>query len=151
MKISKKAIVTLCIIVSILAIVLFCVLWFNQKPNFSKYHSYAVVTENGDIPLTDGQFQKIAELYKNDETMYIATLFEDAHMEGYKLKLYKTADMSGNYLTVYTGSSAPITGITHLKMGNKAFGYDEGRDNIARQIETIIAGAIEQYESEQKE
>ena len=149
MKISKGLILDLCRIAAILMLILCIVLWFNQKPNFSKYHSYEVVTDNGDIPLTDEQFQKIVELYKNDETMQMVVWNANTYCQGYHLRLYKTADRSGDYLTVYTGSSAPVTSVW-LLMGNKWFRYDEGRGNVVGQIEAIIEEAIEQSESERE-
>lgn len=148
MKIIKKAVVTLCIIVPILAVVLYCICWLNQKPIFSKYHSYAVITDNGDIPLTDEQFQRIVDVYKNDKTLYYEW-FESFHA-GYSIRLYKTKDMSGEYDYMTTGNIED----RFLNIGgktwdwDKAWGYD--KQDTARQVDAIIEEAIDQYESEQE-
>ncbi len=140
MKISKKAITALCIIVSILAIALFCILWFNQKPNFSKYHSYAVVTDNGIVPLTDEQFQQITQSYISEDLQHCWL----AHESGYRLILYKSNDMSGNCVNMYTGVTYPVS---YLCIGNRCFVFDGNAPDFAEQI---IKEAIEQYESEQE-
>ncbi len=142
MKISKKLAGDLCIIVSIILIVLGIVLWFNQKPNFSKYHSYAVVTDNGNIPLTDEQFQQIAQSYICEDTWEYRW---EVHENGYQLFLYKSDDMSGDYVTMYTGVPYPMS---YLCIGNRCFIFDSSKPiDIAEQI---IEEAIEQSESEQK-
>ena len=90
MKISKKTVIALSIIVPILALVLFFVLWFNQKPNFSKYHSYAVITDNGIVSLNDEQFQQISQGYANEETIEYNWLKSGGYGSGHKLILYKS-------------------------------------------------------------
>lgn len=81
MKISQKTVVALCIIVPILTLVL--ISWFNQKPNFSRYHSYAVLNYDKDllefyeIPLTGEQFQQIVDIYSNDETLFMIFLISE--------------------------------------------------------------------------
>ena len=146
MKISKKIVTSLCIIVSILAIALFCILWFNQKPNFSKYHSYAVVTDNGVVPLTDEQFQRIVDVYKNDETLYYEWF--EAFFGGYDIHLYKTTDMSGEYDYMTTGNIEDRFLKIRGKTWYKSWGYD--KQDTARQINAIIEEAINQSESEQE-
>ena len=140
MKISKKTVITLCIIVPILALVL----WLNQKPNFSKYHSYAVETESGYIPLTDEQFQQIAQSYISDDTLEYCWSSK-LGPGGHKLILFKSYDMSGNCVNMYTGVSDPMP---YLYIGNRSFFFDSGKPiDVAEQI---IKEAIEQYESEQE-
>lgn len=144
MKISKKAVKALCIIVSILAIALFCVLWFNQKPNFSKYHSYAVVTDNGNIPLTDEQFQQIVQSYMSDDTLEYRWL-SPLGPSGHKLILFKSNDMSGNYVTMYTGVTDAVP---CLYVDNRSFIFDSSKPIDI--IEQIIQEATDQPESEQE-
>ena len=140
MKISKKTVITLCIIVPILALVL----WLNQKPNFSKYHSYAVETESGYIPLTDEQFQQISQSYISEDTLEYCWSSKIGPA-GHKLILFKSYDMSGNCVTMYTGVSDPMP---YLYIGNRSFFFDSGKPiDVAEQI---IKEAIEQYESEQE-
>lgn len=154
MKISKKAVAALCIIVPILSLVLLCVLWFNQKPNFSKYHSYAVVTDNGDIPLTDEQFQPVVQAYKNDKTLQIASVerfLGNTYKTGYQIKLYKTENMTGNYDTMYTGNSGTGDGSLTmcLWLNNTCFMFENSK--TGRNVLNIVREAINQPESEQKE
>lgn len=140
MKISKKTVVALCIIVPILELVL----WHNQKPNFSKYHSYAVETKSGYIPLTDEQFQQIAQSYISEETLHYVW-FGHNGPAGNKLILFKSDDMSGNCVTMYTGG---LGAVSSLYLGNRCFEFDSSKPiNIA---EKIIAEAFKQYESEQE-
>ncbi|MCM1023416.1 MAG: hypothetical protein NC395_05080 [Prevotella sp.] len=154
MKISKKAIVTLCIIVPILALVLFCILWFNQKPDFSKYNSYAVVTDNGDIPLTDGQFRQVVQAYKNDGTLQIRgvleRMLEESNKAGYKIKLYKTADMAGNYDTMYTGNSGIGDGSLTmcLWINDTCFMFENSKTGM--NVLNTVKEAIAQSESERE-
>ncbi|MCM1329466.1 MAG: hypothetical protein NC253_08515 [Ruminococcus sp.] len=149
MKISKKAIVTLCIIVPILAIVL----WYYQKPNFSKYHSYAVVFHDEDletyidIPLTDEQFQKIAQGYINEKTLHQDTIFERVWMAGYKIKLYKTKDMSGEYDVMWTGGLGDNADAC-LWINDKCFNFNTSRP--INNADKIIFELIKQYESERE-
>lgn len=115
------------------------------------YHSYAVVTENGDIPLTDEQFQRIVDVYKNDETLYYEWF--EALGGGYKIKLYKTKDMSGEYASMYTGGISDDKFLEINKKINdewhkKSWGYY--KQDTARQVDAIIEEAIDQYESEQE-
>lgn len=143
MKISKKTVKTLCIIIPLLAIVL----WFTQKPIFFIYHSYAIETENGDIPLTDEQFQQIAQGYLNEKTLRIGTVFDRVWQAGYTIKLYKTKDMSGKYDIMMTGGKGDESDVC-LWINDKCFPFDTHYPiNIANEI---IAEAIEQYESEQE-
>ena len=152
MKISKKTVIALCIIVPILALVL----WLNQKPNFSKYHSYAVEIYDKDLgaykemPLTDEQFQRIVDVYKNDETLYYEWF--EAFFVGYDIHLYKSKDMSGEYDYMTIGSIEDrflcISGEIRGKTWDKAWGYD--KQDTARQVYAIIEEAIEQYESGQE-
>lgn len=153
MKISRKAVVALCIIVPILTLVLLCVLWFNQKPNFSRYHSYAVITDNGDIPLTDERFQQVVQSYKNDETLQIASverLLGKVYKTGYQIKLYKSDDMTGFYDTMYTGNSGVGDGSTTmcLWINDKCFMFDNSK--TGRYVLNTIREAIDQPESEQE-
>lgn len=144
MKISKKAVKALCIIVSILILIFGVYLWDNQKPNFSKYHSYAVETESGYIPLTDEQFQQISQSYISEDTLEYCWSSKIGPA-GHKLILFKSYDMSGNCVTMYTGVSDPMP---YLYIGNRSFFFDSGKPiDIAEQI---IKEAIEQYESEQE-
>lgn len=153
MKISKKTLTALCIIVSILVLILFSVLWFNQKPNFSRYHSYAVITDNGDIPLTDERFQQVVQSYKNDETLQIASverLLGKVYKTGYQIKLYKSDDMTGFYDTMYTGNSGVGDGSTTmcLWINDKCFMFDNSK--TGRYVLNTIREAIDQPESEQE-
>lgn len=151
MKISKKIVTTLCIIVPILALITGFILYTNQKPNFSKYHSYAVVTGNGDIPLTDEKFQRIVDVYKNDKTLYY-DWFDEARSYGYEIKLYKSTDMSGEYYSMTTGGTDGLFLRIRRKTNNgywkKAWEYFE-KDTMIH-VCSIIEEAIEQYESEQE-
>ena len=113
MKTSRKIIVSFCIIAFILIFVVGCILYFNQKPNFSVYHSYSV---NG-IPITDEDFQRIVEVYENDKTLSY-DWFGDLSA-GYHLRLYKTDDMSGKYDNMYTGDIID----TYLEMDGKWWRY----------------------------
>ncbi|MBP1548509.1 MAG: hypothetical protein J6A05_00765, partial [Oscillospiraceae bacterium] len=97
MKTSRKIRVSFCIIVPILILVVACILYFNQKPNFSAYHSYSV---NG-IPITDEDFQRIVEVYENDKTL--SNEWIEAFFAGYSIRLYRTDDMSGVYDYMTTG------------------------------------------------
>ncbi len=145
MKISKKTVIALSIIVPILALVLFFVLWFNQKPNFSKYHSYAVITDNGIVSLNDEQFQQISQGYANEETIEYNWLKSGGYGSGHKLILYKSYDMSGNCVTMYTGVSYPVS---EMYLGGKCFVFDSSKPiNIA---DEIIQEAIAQSESERE-
>ena len=133
MKVSKKTAAALCIIVPILALVLFCAFWLNQKPNFSKYHSYAVETESDCIPLTDEQFDQVVQLYKNDETLQIASaerLFGNVYKTGYQIRLYRSDDMTGFYDIMYTGNSGKGDGSTTmcLWINNKCFMFENSKD-----------------------
>ena len=144
MKISKSLILDLCRIAAILILILCIVLWFNQKPNFSKYHSYAVETESGYIPLTDEQFQQISQSYISEDTLEYCWSSKIGPA-GHKLILFKSYDMSGNCVTMYTGVSDPMP---YLYIGNRSFFFDSGKPiDVAEQI---IKEAIEQYESEQE-
>lgn len=144
MKVSKKTVITLCIIVPILALVLFCVLRLNQKPNFSKYHSYAVETESGYVPLTDEQFRQIAHSYINEDSLEYRWSSKIGPA-GHKLILFKSYDMSGNCVTMYTGVNYPFS---YLDIGNRSFVFDSS--NPIDTAEQIIEEAIDQYESGQK-
>ncbi len=64
---------------------------------------------------------------------------------GHKLILFKSDDMSGNCVTMYTGVSDPIP---YLYVGNRSFVFDSSKPIYV--AEQIIEEAIEQYESEQK-
>lgn len=137
MKISKGLILDLCRISAILILILCIVLWYNQKPNFSKYHSYAVVTDNGIVPLTDEQFQQIAQSYISEDTLEYR-LSSKIGPAGHKLILFKSDDMSGNCVTMYTGVSYPIS---YLYVGNRRFVFDSSKPiDVAEQI---IEEAIE--------
>lgn len=144
MKISKKTVVAFCIIVPIFALILFSVLWFNQKPNFSKYHSYAVVTDNDNIPLTDEQFQQIVQSYMSDDTLEYRWL-SPLGPSGHKLILFKSNDMSGNYVTMYTGVTDAVP---CLYVDNRSFIFDSSKPIDI--IEQIIQEATDQPESEQE-
>lgn len=136
MKTSRKMRVAFCIIVPILILVVGCILYFNQKPNFSAYHSYSV---NG-IPITDEDFQRIAEVYENDKTLSYDCFGE--LYAGYNLILYKTDDMSGKYDTMYTGDIID----TSLVMDGKWWTYYN--QDTARQVNAIIEEIIEKSEKE---
>lgn len=140
MKISKGLILDLCRISAILILILCIVLWFNQKPNFSKYHSYAVETESGYIPLTDEQFQQITQNYISEDLQHCWL----AHKTGHRLILYKSDDMSGNCVNMYTGVTYPIS---YLCIDNRCFVFDGNAPDVAEQI---IEEAINQSESEQE-
>lgn len=145
MKISKKTVAALCIIVSILALITGFILYTNQKPNFSKYHSYAVVTNNGDIPLTGEQFQRIVDVYENDDTLQYD--WYDSCFAGCEIKLYKTKDISGEYDYMTTGDIMDF----YLVINDKAWkAWTYNKQDTARQVNAIIEEAIEQYESEQE-
>lgn len=161
MKISKKTVVTLCIIITIITIlsyVLIIVLWINQKPNFSKYHSYVVVLGydkdlgNRYVQLTDKQFQQIVDVYKNDKTLHYE--FEGSSgVHRYNIRLYKTADMTGKFDIMVTcddnSNFLKIERINEFLLC--IFGkYWYIEQDTARQVNAIIEEAIEQYESEQK-
>ncbi|MDE7293619.1 MAG: hypothetical protein K2N72_04260 [Oscillospiraceae bacterium] len=108
MKINREMIRKLRIIVPktlLILVVLGGFLWFNQKPNFSKYHSYVVETFDGDkIQLTDEQFQRIIEAYGDDIKYMPDWAFEHGTpREGRRIELYKTTDMSGECDIMYTG------------------------------------------------
>ena len=144
MKISKGLILDLCRIAAILIFILCIVLWYNQKPNFSKYHSYAVVTDNGIVPLTDEQFQQIAQSYIGEDTLEYCWSSKIGPA-GHKLILFKSYDMSGNCVTMYTGVSYPIP---YLYVGNRSFKFDSSKPiDVAEQI---IEEVINQFESEQE-
>lgn len=144
MKVSKKTVIALCIIVPILILVLSCVLWLNQKPNFSKYHSYAVETESGIVPLTDEQFQQIVQSYMSDNTLEYRWL-SPLGPSGHKLILFKSNDMSGNYITMYTGVADAVS---CLYVDNRSFIFDSSKPIDI--VEQIIKEANDQSESEQK-
>ena len=152
MKISRKKVVALCIIIPVIALVILLVLYFD-KPHFSKYKSYSVITKNGDIPLTDEQFQRIIQVYENDTLHYG---WFDSFSGGGKIKLYKSGDMSGEYDLMVTGTIMDF----YLMIGTprnddsgiynwKAYYYD--KQDTARQVFAIIDEAIAQYKSEQEE
>ena len=154
MKISKKIAVTLCIIVSILAISLYCVWWCNNNPYaiFSKYHSYVVDDFYGnfnDVPLTDEQFKRIVDVYKQDKLSRGGWL-DDYQRNGVRIKLYETNDMSGDYVHMVTGTNGKGDGFKTmcLWIGDKCFPFD--KSDTAEQVNAIIREAIEQSESEQK-
>lgn len=136
MKKHKKLKVTICIIVPILILVVACILYFNQKPNFSAYHSYSV----DGIPITDEDFQRIVEVYENDKTLSY-DWFGDLSA-GYHLRLYKTDDMSGKYDNMYTGDIID----TYLEMDGKWWTYHN--QDTARQVNAIIEEIIEKSEKE---
>lgn len=142
MKISKKTAAALCIIVPIFALAL--VLRFNQKPNFSKYHSYAVVTDNGNIPLTDEQFQQIVQSYMSDDTLEYRWL-SPLGPGGHKLILFKSNDMSGNYVTMYTGVTDAVP---CLYVNNRSFIFDSSKP--IEIVEQIIQESTVRSESEQE-
>lgn len=142
MKISKKTAAALCIIVPIFALAL--VLRFNQKPNFSKYHSYAVVTDNGNIPLTDEQFQQIVQSYMSDDTLEYRWL-SPLGPSGHKLILFKSNDMSGNYVTMYTGVTDAVP---CLYVNNRSFIFDSSKP--IEIVEQIIQESTVRSESEQE-
>ncbi|MDE7289908.1 MAG: hypothetical protein K2N71_10470 [Oscillospiraceae bacterium] len=151
MKISKKTVAALCIIVPILALSAFItwsILYVNQQPNFSKYHSYAVKIENGIVPLTDEQFRQIAQGYINEETLRVRGLLEDAQRAGHVLYLYKSDDMSGEHDIMRTGAKAGTYAEICLFIDDRAFRFSSDRPiNI---VNEIIAEAINQSESEQE-
>lgn len=154
MKINKKTVVTFCIIIPILAIALFCILWFNQKPNFSKYHSYALVTydkdslEFGEIPLTDEQFQQIVDIYTNDETLCYEYWNAKHYLhDGASIKLYKTNDLSGRCVYMQTGYNDGKHEMS-LWIGDKCFPFDN--PDTATQVIDILRKILRQSESEQK-
>jgi|GEM_PF-2097775 len=142
MKISKKTAAALCIIVPIFALAL--VLRFNQKPNFSKYHSYAVVTDNGNIPLTDEQFQQIVQSYMSDDTLEYRWL-SPLGPSGHKLILFNSNDMSGNYVTMYTGVTDAVP---CLYVNNRSFIFDSSKP--IEIVEQIIQESTVRSESEQE-
>lgn len=146
MKISKKTVVALCIIVSILALVAWFILYVSQQPNFSKYHSYAVVTENGDIALTDEQFQRVIDVYKNDKLTY-NWLSVDAFPLGWEIHLYETNDLSGDYVIMRTGNKGSSEEFC-ISVGDKYYFYEKG--NNQNLVSEIIREAINQPESEQE-
>lgn len=80
-------------------------LCYNPKPNFSKYHSYVVERFDGDrVPLSGEQFQRIIEAYGDDIDYMPDWAFEHrTPLEGYRIELYKTTDMSGECDIMYTG------------------------------------------------
>ena len=154
MKISKGLILDLCKIAAILILILCIVLWYNQKPNFSKYHSYAVAIYDKDlgdykqIPLTDEQFQQIANGYVNEETLRVRGLLDDAQRNGFMLYLYKSDDMSGQPDAMWTDALAGTYAEMCLFINDRAFRFDRSKPiNIANKI---IKEAIEQSESEQE-
>lgn len=144
MKISKKIVAALCIIVPVLALITGFILYTNQKPNFSKYHSYAVVTDNGDIPLTDEQFQQIVQSYMSDNTLEYRWL-SPIGPSGHKLILFKSNDMSGNYITMYTGVADAVS---CLYVDNRSFIFDSSKPIDI--VEQIIKETNDQSESEQE-
>lgn len=162
MKISKKTVIKLCIIIPILAIVLWLLvifLWINQKPNFSKYHSYVVqfydknLGDDRYIQLTDKQFQQIVDVYKNDKTLHYEFEGSPGGERMYNIRLYKTADMTGkcDFLETCDDNSnfLKISRINYFLLCNFGKYWYIERDT-ARQVNAIIKEAIEQYESEQE-
>lgn len=158
MKISKGLILNLCKIAAILILILCIVLWYNQKPNFSKYHSYVVALgydkDLGDrryIQLTDKQFQQIVDVYKNDKTLHY-----DKGSSGeyrYNIRLYKTADMTDEYDVMCTcGDNANFLRIGRIDDFLLCIHWKTWRveQDTARQVNAIIREAIDQYESEQE-
>lgn len=146
MKISKKAVVELCIIVPIAALIIGFILYAAQQPNFSKYHSYTVVTDNGDIPLTEEQFQRIVNVYENDELQY-NWLSYDFTPRGWEIHLYETDDLRGDYVVMRTGNKGDEREFC-IGVGDKVYSYKRG--NNSNSVNEIIFEAIEQYESEQE-
>lgn len=160
MKISKKTVVTLCIIITIITIlsyVLIVVLWINQKPNFSKYHSYVVVLGydkdlgNRYVQLTDKQFQQIVDVYKNDKTLNYEFEGFSGGERMYDIRLYKTSDMTGKFDIMVTcddnSNFLKIERINEFLLC--IFGsYWYIEQDTARQVNAIIEEAIEQSESE---
>ena len=159
MKIDRKIIRKLHINVPGMLLVLVVLggfLWLNQKPDFSEYHSYAVVGmyfkdyNGGKVPLTEEQFQRITEVYKNDETLYYEWF--EPFWDGYEIHLYKTTDMSGQFDIMYTGGLED----KYLMIGKlqknghwswKGWGYYPTKEhNAFRQTEAIIEEAINEAE-----
>lgn len=136
MKTSRKIRVSFCIIAFILIFVVGCILYFNQKPNFSAYHSYSV----DGIPITDEDFQRIVDVYENDKTL--SYWWYDALPTGYDLRLYRTEDMSGECDYMCTGDIIDMW----LVMDGKGWTYDN--QNTARQVNAIIEEIIEKSEKE---
>ena len=155
MKIRKKTVVTFCIIIPILAIVLYVFFLFTQKPDFSKYHSYEVITLHDDIPLTDEQFQRIVNVYENDETLHFVT---SAPSAGYLIKLYETDDMSGEYDIMSTGGDRGDGSLYLIidrgKNNNPQYKLWEYKNpDTMKHVKAIIKEAeeaIDQSESEQE-
>ncbi|MBD5140694.1 MAG: hypothetical protein HDT25_04680 [Ruminococcus sp.] len=142
MKICKKTLIALCIILPILVFAAGFILYVNQQPNFSKYHSYSVVTDNGGITLTDEQFKQIVDIYKNDKTSYRAWGFDNHYMSGYDIKLYETDDMSGDFVYMITGSNGKggnENGMA-LWIGHDCFPFEN--PNTANMVNDIIEEAI---------
>ena len=136
MKKHKKLKVTIYIIVPILILVVACILYFNQKPNFSVYHSYSV----DGIPITDEDFQRIVDVYENDKTL--SYWWYDALPTGYDLRLYRMEDMSGECDYMCTGDIIDM----YLVMDGKSWAYDN--QDTARQVNAIIEEIIEKSEKE---
>ncbi len=152
MKINREMIRNICtnvfktLLILGALVVLAGFLWVNQKPNFSKYHSYAIAGDGGNVPLTDEQFQRIVEAYENDEMHYM--IFSDRVCAGYEIYLYKTKDMSGQYDVLRTGDLQTNFIMIYRKTINgdiscKSFEYENsGEENTFRQVQAVIREAI---------
>lgn len=145
MNISIKKITVWCIIILIIAFSV-CRIIYIQKPHFSRYKSYTVVTDNGEIPLTDEQFQQIVQIYKNDEELHHEP-FADSYIVGYKLHLYYSDDMSGKYVGMCPGRIGDRSEM-YLHLDGKDYSYN--KSDTVRQVNAIISEAISQYETEQE-
>lgn len=166
MKVSKKTAAALCIIAIFLTLAVPCVLfllWINQKPNFSQYHSYELKIgfdkDSGKdiyMQLTDEQFQRIVDMYENDENLYYEWRGKSSGVHKYHIYLYKTADMTGeadsmwmcsddyNFLKIYR-SDAFVN--YFLLWGSTESWHIE--QSTSKQVNAVIKEFIDQYEREQ--
>lgn len=104
-----------------------------------------------EIPITDEQFQRIVDVYENDETLYYE-LFE-AFRDGFTIRLYKTKDMSGKYDIMWTGGRESYVLKIDRQNNNgtwseKAWRY-KNKDTM-NQVTEFIFELIDQSESEQE-
>lgn len=160
MKFNIKTIVALCITVFTFVLALSCVifvLWINQKPNFSKYHSYKVVLgydknlgSTGYMQLTDEQFQRIADIYNDDETLCYKWFGDFSGEHSYDIILYKAADMTGKSVIMQTYCDN-VDFFTIGKSNDflvvyfwKAWRIEQ---DTSKQVNAVIKELIEQYES----
>ena len=156
MKISRKKIVVLCIIIPIVVFLVLQIIYI-QKPHFSKYKSYVVMTHSGEeIPITDEQFQKIVQVYENDKTLNLGhyPFSRDGQQGGYTLKLYKSIDLNGDFTYMYTGTNGkggdPYTMCLWIGNTSEYKYYPYSNPQTGDNVMTIVREAISQYENEQE-